>query len=134
MVVEHRFLGDLLIEYWKRNWPDRIEVSKPEVDNAGYDLVLEARGKVRHVQLKSSVGTAGVVPINRLLESKPAGCVIWMGIDPHLEIQEYRWLGSEGGLPPVSGFGKPSGKTHRVPLGKFERLAGLQEVMARLFG
>jgi hypothetical protein len=32
----------------------QVEVLKPEVDDSGYDLVLEANGFVRHVQLKAS--------------------------------------------------------------------------------
>jgi hypothetical protein len=31
-----------------------IEVLKSEVDRAGYDIVLEANGVIRHVQLESS--------------------------------------------------------------------------------
>ena len=61
-IMEYKFLGLLLPEYWRRNWPDRIEVSKPEVENTGYDLILEARGIVRHVQLNSSVQREGIGP------------------------------------------------------------------------
>lgn len=133
-IIEHKFLGSLLPEYWRRNWPDRIEVSKPEVDNAGYDLVLEANGITRHVQLKSSVEATGVVPVNRLLEDKPLGCVVWMKIDANLNIAEFRWFGSQGRMPPVSEFPKLSGNRYRVPIGRFEKLGSIQDVMDRLFG
>ena len=36
---------------WKRgDW--RLEILKPQVDDSGYDLVLEANSIIRHVQLK----------------------------------------------------------------------------------
>src|SRR5437773_3721312 len=49
----HLFLGELLAEMWRSNQRD-IEVLRAEVDRAGYDLVLESNGFVRHIQLKSS--------------------------------------------------------------------------------
>ncbi len=32
----------------------RLELLKPQVDNSGYDLVLEANAVTRHIQLKAS--------------------------------------------------------------------------------
>ena len=52
-LVEYKFLGALLPPYWKQNWPDRIEVSRPRVDDAGYDLILEAR---KHHSARSAEG------------------------------------------------------------------------------
>src|SRR4051812_22666495 len=49
----HVFLGQLLTFMW-RNGARDIEVLKSEVDRGGYDVVLEANGVIRHVQLKSS--------------------------------------------------------------------------------
>jgi len=49
----HLFLGQLLAFMW-RNGARDIEVLKSEVDRGGYDVVLEANGIIRHVQLKSS--------------------------------------------------------------------------------
>ena len=50
-LTTYRFLIDLLWPYWKKNWPDRIEVSTPEVDDAGYDL---DHGGVRHHSTRST--------------------------------------------------------------------------------
>ena len=47
-LVEHLFVGELLKESWRLDRCD-LEVAKPEVDNAGYDLILEAHGILRHV-------------------------------------------------------------------------------------
>jgi len=52
-VLEHLFVGDLLRCLWRKGVRD-IEVLRAEVDRAGYDLVLECNGVLRHVQLKSS--------------------------------------------------------------------------------
>lgn len=56
---------------------------KPQVDDGGYDLVLEANAIVRHVQLKSSFrgSTVDKVNLNVLLASKPSGCVVFMWFD-----------------------------------------------------
>ena len=135
-LIEHKFLGELLSCYWRRNWPDKIEVAKPEVDNAGYDLVLEANNIVRHVQLKSAVGTAATVPVNRLLEDKPSGCVVWIKLDPDLNLEYFRWFGNAPGerMPPVSGFALISGQTYRVPVGRLEKVETIRAITERLFG
>src|SRR6267154_2513024 len=52
-LIEHVFLGELLRGLWRKNVRD-LEVLRPEVDNGGYDLALEFRGLIRHMQLKSS--------------------------------------------------------------------------------
>jgi hypothetical protein len=46
----HVFLGQLLTLMWRNGTRD-IEVLKSEVDRGGYDIVLEANGIIRHVQL-----------------------------------------------------------------------------------
>src|SRR5438270_2606260 len=73
----HIFLGQLLAAMWRSGRRD-IEVLKSEVDRGGYDLVLEANGIVRHVQLKSSFVGSKVrdVSVSTKLLAKPGGCVI----------------------------------------------------------
>lgn len=51
-LIEHLLVGELLKFAWKHELA--IEVAKPEVDNSGYDIILESNNIVRHVQLKSS--------------------------------------------------------------------------------
>ena len=53
MLIEHLFAGEVMRDLWLSG-VERIEVLKPQVDDGGYDLVLEARGVVRHVQLKTT--------------------------------------------------------------------------------
>ena len=52
-MLEHVFVSELLQEAWFR-YGRTLEVLRSEVDSAGYDLVLEFNGVIRHVQLKSS--------------------------------------------------------------------------------
>src|ERR671924_1632817 len=78
-LLEHLFAGEVMKHLWRGgNW--RLEVLKPQVDDGGYDLVLEANAIVRHVQLKSSFrgSTVDKVNLNVLLAAKPSGCVVFM--------------------------------------------------------
>jgi hypothetical protein len=59
-VLEHLFVGDLLRVLWKAG-PVRADVMKPQVDDAGYDLFIEANGVARHVQLKGSFREIGTI-------------------------------------------------------------------------
>jgi len=95
----HRFLAELLSLMWRDSRRD-IEVLKSEVDRAGYDIVLEANGIIRHVQLKSSFIGSKVrdVSVNTKLLAKPGGCVTWLEFDPDtLAIRKYLWFGGSPG-------------------------------------
>lgn len=52
-LIEHLFVGELLKLSWV-NQDFSLEVSTPEVDNSGYDLIVESLGVIRHIQLKSA--------------------------------------------------------------------------------
>jgi hypothetical protein len=45
-VVEHLFIGRCLQELWKQRVFD-AEVLRADVDGAGYDVLIEARGQLR---------------------------------------------------------------------------------------
>ncbi len=81
-LVEHLFIGELLKQSWRLGRCD-VEVAKPEVDNAGYDLILETHGFIRHVQLKASYLGSKTARQNLhiRLGDKPSGCVIWIYFD-----------------------------------------------------
>jgi len=83
-IVEHVFLSEVLQYCWFfRRHP--VEVSRPDVDAGGYDLVLEANGRVRHIQLKChAAGGAKGQPklINSRLRDHPDPCVVWMSWRP----------------------------------------------------
>lgn len=130
----------------------RLEMLKSQVDDSGYDLILEANSIVRHIQLKAShIGSAtSRVNVNDALARKPSGCVVWMQFDPlTLEFDHFLWFGNEAGerLPKLCDFnvakhakGNAQGiKLERpnirvVPKGSFERLDGIEDVIGKLFG
>jgi hypothetical protein len=146
----HVFLGQLLTFMW-RNGARDIEVLKSEVDRGGYDLVLEANGIIRHVQLKSSFRGSKVreVDISTKLSHKPDGCILWLEFDPEtLAIERFFWFGGKvgNGLPNIGARisrhskGNSKGEKTERPIhrvltrGRFEALADIREVAEKLFG
>src|SRR6267142_5332439 len=146
----HLFLGQLLAFLW-RNGARDIEVLKSEVDRGGYDVVLEANGVIRHVQLKSSFRGSKVreVDISTKLLHKPDGCILWLEFDREsLAIERFYWFGDKAGngLPDlgarISRHSKANSKgeknerlAHRVVAkGDFQMLADISEVVQKLFG
>lgn len=106
---------------------------------------------VRHIQFKTLTagGSAAKTKVNMKLQDKPSGCVIWIVVTPGLDLQSFLWFGGAPGqpLPDISSLrtakhtrGNKDGKkvkrpNHReVPIGRFEKLHTLDEVLTRLFG
>lgn len=154
-IIEHLFVGEILRKLWLRDEirknVTQVEVLKPQVDDAGYDLVIDCNSSIRHVQLKSSRADAkrDSVSISLKLTRKPSGCVIWVFFDPStLSLGPFLWFGSRPGhpLPDIEDFkvtkhtkGDATGKKadrpglREVPKGRFERLASIDHVIDRLF-
>ena len=148
ILIEHLFTGELL----RTLWPRRAEVLKPQVDDGGYDLVVEFEGVVRHIQIKTSKRSAKTArqKVNERLQEKPSGCVIWIQFDEHdFKLGPFLWFGNSPGkpLPCLSGFktahhtkGDSTGKKSERPAicevlkGRFEELEDVTEVAVRLFG
>jgi hypothetical protein len=149
-VVEHIFLAELsrslLLDL---GMP--FEVLRAEFDAFGYDLVIEANGILRHVQLKATVssGARAHVEVQVALANKAGGCVVWMFVDPAtLALGPYLWLGGEPGrpLPPLgdrevkhsrgdaTGEKKVRSGLRRVPKGEFTRFKTMQELALAMFG
>jgi hypothetical protein len=151
MVLEHLFVGEIMKYCWQNNLP-RIEMLKSQVDNSGYDVVLESRSVLRHVQLKTSfVGAATPrVPINIELANKPSGCVVWTFFDQAtLEFSQFLWLGNAPGekLTILSNYkiathnkrNAQGVKTERIniryiPKSAFAVITSIGELVERLFG
>ncbi len=99
-VLEYRFLGGVTAELLKRGMS--FDVLRSDVDCHGHDLVIEADGVVRHVQLKGMIaaGRRANVTVKTQLAAKPSGCVVWMLYDPRsYEPVSYRWFGAAPGHP-----------------------------------
>lgn len=149
-VLQHRFLGDVGSELWRAGEFD-FAISHSEVDNSGYDVILEARGVLRHVQLKAMHAAAKRrdFDIQMRLSDKPNGCVVLMMHDVGtLAIQSYRWFGALPGvgLPPLGekvarhtkgnsdGFKAARPALRKVPLSQFVPVANAMELVSLLFG
>lgn len=146
MLIEHLFTGYLL----RALWPRHAEVLKPQVDDSGYDLVVEVCGVIRHIQLKSSRRGAKTArqTVQRRLQEKPSGCVIWSRFDDDFTLGPFLWFGGLPGEPlSLSGFrtarhskGDSTGKKKERPelcvvnKGDFCELNDITEVVERLFG
>lgn len=150
-LVEHLFVGELLKLSWCVDRCD-LEVAKPEVDNSGYDLILEANGVIRHVQLKASfVGSStSTQKIHIRLGDKPSGCVLWVYFDEKtLALGPYLYFGGEPGQPlPSVGSAKVAKHTKAnhfgtkaerpnirvINRGEFKPFGSLEGIYEALFG
>lgn len=149
-LIEHVFVGEILRVLWRRGVRN-VEVLRAEVDRGGYDLVLECRGVVRHVQLKSSHREAKTseVAVSLNLSAKASGCVIWVLFDSAtLELGPFLWFGSLPGkpLPPLgdkagrhskadsTGLKAERPNLRVVTRRRFAVLATMEDVANALFG
>jgi len=149
-LLEHLFAGEIMRRLWIRgDW--RLEVLKPQVDDGGYDLVLEANNIVRHIQMKASFtgSTVRDTNVNALLPSKPSGCVVFVWFDKStLDLGPFAFFGGPPGkpLPDITGMkigrhtkGNAKGvkaerpMIRKIPLSRFEKIADLDALVARLF-
>lgn len=85
-LIEHLFVAELLKHSWKRAREEGaalIELSRADVDRGGYDLIAEAGGYLRHIQIKGSVRGAKAARqrVHVALGDKPSGCVVWVYLD-----------------------------------------------------
>jgi hypothetical protein len=149
-LLEHLFIGELGRELWKRGRRD-VEILRAEIDFAGYDLVLECNGVLRHVQLKSSHLTANTrkVTVHMNLCEKPCGCVVWIKFDEDtLKLGPFLWLGGSpteklwplGNQPALRttrnrmGVRPPRKNLREVSASKFTELPTMSDLVTKLFG
>ncbi len=150
-LIEHFLVGELLKHSWSRG-DCALEISRPEVDRAGYDLVAEHGDVLRHIQLKASrQGAAtGKLNIHLDLAKKPSACVVWVVFDEDsLALTEFRFFGEEPGQRlaclcdhEVAKHTKANAdgvKTERPNLRvlrkkHFRELSGVKELWSALFG
>jgi hypothetical protein len=148
-LVEHLFVGELLRHLWCRDITG-ISVLRPEVDNAGFDIVLTYGHTVRHVQLKCSRAQASTARqnIHVYLAAQPSGCVVWLVIDDQLEFVRFGWFGAAPGQPlsldgfktarhtkgDATGFKAPRPSLRSVPVASFTQLPNMAALIQALFG
>jgi len=107
-LIEHLLIGKLLKRSWQRG-DYSLKTSRPEVDRAGYDLIAECNGHVRHIQLKGSYrgSRTAVQKASLFLARKPSGCVVWVYFDSEsLELGPFLYFGGAPGekMPDLEAF------------------------------
>lgn len=151
MLIEHLLVGEIMRRLWLRDIT-QFEVLQPQVDDSGYDLVIEANGVVRHIQLKSSFDTAATsgVKVSLKLALKPSACVIWVRFNPKtLELGPFLWFGAEPGEPipdigefriarhtraNAEGIKQKCPNQRHIPKGQFEKITSYDDLVFKLFG
>jgi len=151
MLLEHLFAGEVMRHVWLSGIK-RLEILKPQVDDGGYDLVLEGNSIIRHVQLKATFrgSTVARFNVNTGLAVKPSGCVVVMLFEPQtLELGPFLWFGAPPGQPlpdlrryPIAKHTKGNAqgiKLQRpnlrvIPRSAFETAATVADLAERLFG
>lgn len=149
-LIEHLLVGELLKLSWQ-NGDCSLEVSKPEVDNSGYDIIAEANGVIRHVQLKASYqgATTARQKVHTDLAMKPSGCVLWVYFDEEtLSLGPFLLFSNPPGqpLPSLDGLkvarhtkGNAEGEKLKrpairvIPKGRFEEIEGVEALYEALF-
>ena len=100
MLLEHLFAGAVMRHIWLTS-SSRVEMLKPQVDDGGYDLVLEARWHRSPYPIEGIASRrqdSGGQPQSGPRASKQSGCVIWMQFDPHtLAFDHFLWFGGQPG-------------------------------------
>lgn len=148
-VVEHIFLAELS-RALLLDLGTPFEVLRAEFDASGYDVAIEARGYLRHVQLKAtaSTGRRASVDVQLALADKPGGCVVWIYVDPQtLALGPFFWFGGGAGqpLPPLgdrevkhsrgdaTGAKKVRAGLRRLPRGAFTRFDAIGDLAMAMF-
>lgn len=141
-LIEHLFLAEVLQECWFRR-RRLVEVLRAEVDAAGYDLVLESEGVIRHVQLKASRKGARTSrqTINARLQERQGGCIVWVFYGVQVVTGRaqltYRWREASD-LPERRGRhtrgGRERENTRIIRKGEFEAVQDTAALVDRLFG
>ena len=126
---------------------------KPQVDDAGYDVVIEcnrnqkmSHSALRHIQLKSSFlgSKTAKVSLSEKLTQKPNWCLIWVFFnEDRLELGPFFWFPrpdqhpldiTEFNITKQTKGDKAERLGHRdIPKGKFVELKSIGDVIDRLF-
>jgi hypothetical protein len=149
-LIEHLFVGELLKLSWL-NQDFSLEVSKPEADNSGYDLIVESQDVIRHIQLKSAFVGAKTSKqnVNVTLSTKQSGCIVWVYFDQgNLKLGPFLFFGNIPGEPlsdlkelkvarhtkgDAKGYKAERPNTRTINKGRFKRYETITELFGALF-
>lgn len=150
-LIEHLLVGELLKLSWKTK-DFSLEISKPEVDRSGYDIIAEANGIIRHIQLKATfIGSATAShKIHISLAKKPSGCVVLVYFNNQtLDLGPFHYFGGIPGQPlpslenlkiakhtkgDANGLKLERPNVRVLNKGNFIKLKTIDELYSQLFG
>lgn len=149
-ILEHRFVAEVTASLWRAGRFD-FAVSHSEVDNSGYDVIIEVGIVTRHIQLKAmqTGGARRDFGLQVRLAEKPSACAVLMLHDPRsLEISQWRLFAGLPGkpIPPLgertvrhtkgdrTGFKAERPALRNVSLTSFELMSDMDDLVQRLFG
>jgi len=135
-LLENKFLADFFEHIWLNDLVSDIEIMKPTIDNAGYDLVIANSNKTLFLQLKGKKkGARNPIPVNEKLFSKPKAGILLIECDDTngQSIQlNYRYLNTDDLEPnelpnakhpkgDANGEKKEKPHTKKVNIGQFQK-------------
>ncbi|GAA4643011.1 hypothetical protein GCM10023115_09710 [Pontixanthobacter gangjinensis] len=143
-------MAEVASELWRRQAFD-FSIARGEVDDGGYDVIIEVGKVVRHIQLKAKhvKGRTTRYGIQIALTERTSGCVIVMVHDPKtLLIDRFHFLGGGPGKPLGELGDQPVKHTkgdadgvkavrpglRSVPLSKFTLVDDVSQLVEHLFG
>lgn len=95
-VLIHRLVSGLASELWRRDPSVPLHIFNSEVDDAGFDLVLACRDKLRYIQVKQvhSRGSASRFSVRLNFTRLPGSCVVVVvHSESDLSIEHYLFFG-----------------------------------------
>jgi hypothetical protein len=145
-VMEHQFLYLVLSHLWEKHGLV-AEVLRADVDNSGYDLLIETKGVVRFIQLKShsSDKKPGNKSIHLSLAAKTNPCMIILDYAPKtLAVEKYWWWDGTAFSPEGRAHAKKSKRNSEskrddrknhviVKASEFKRVADMAQLVRLLF-
>ena len=150
-LIEHLFIGKLLMLSWM-NKEYSLEISKPEIDNSGYDLIIESLGILRHIQIKTSYlgSSTSRQNVHIALSKKSSGCIIWIYFDEeNLQLGPFLFYGGKPGEPlpdidklriarhtkgDADGYKAERPNIRVINKGAFSRFETIEDLYSALFG
>jgi hypothetical protein len=149
-LIKHLFVGQLMKISWANKLTDNslplIEILESQIDAYGYDLVIEYKDVVRHIQLKTkkSTGKAQKVAVKASLSAKPSAAVIWIFFDEKdFSFDKFKYFGGKARqkMPDIKNYkiakhtkGDSTGKKNKRPkqrvikVAEFTNITNIQDL------
>ncbi len=151
-VLRHAFLAELAGEVWRDDPHEPLGISNAEVDDSGYDLVLERNATIRRIQLKQAhdkkiprkfsvrvefatyPGSCIVVVAHSLLDLKPTSYSFYgSGPDDPMPYVEAHRTTKAPGRRKADGSRILRLRYRDVPFSRFKKNLSIRQLIAELF-